>query len=259
VSLVRCRCSRARTASDEGIGYGGVTVAVVGLGETDSMPVQDDERERQMLQLFNLVVPPERKRSDTDAYLRLGREELAFELKSTTSGSVSTVRDFGPDHILKWRGKHWLFGFYDREGRELQYCCYGSPAAMEPWIHRLEQYIRPDLVLAEAAARGITEADVVAILGDKAEYTVEDVRLIQKNQWSAEQYRTGHDLPESAWSRSRMVEVLRERCRYVIRRGATLNNPHIPAGHFAGWARITEDHAATLRQMVQSYLDSARA
>jgi hypothetical protein len=53
--------------------------------------------------------------------------------------------------------------------------------------------------------------------------------------------------------------VLRERCRYVIRRGATLNNPHIPAGHFAGWARITEDHAATLRQMVQSYLDSARA
>jgi hypothetical protein len=230
-----------------------------GFGETGSMPVQDDERERQLLQLFNLIVPPERKRGETDAYLRLGGVEHAFELKSTTSGSVSTVRDFGPDHVAKWKDEHWLFGFYDKAGRELLYCCYGSPQAMAAWIATMERYIHPDLVLAEAAARGITEDDVLEILGDKPEYTVEDVRLIQKNQWSAEQYRTGHDLPDGGWSRGRMVEVLRERCRYIIRRGATLNNPHIPAGYFKDWPRITEDHAARLRAMVQAYLDSVSA
>lgn len=209
-----------------------------------------------MLQLFNLVVPPERKRADTDAFLKLDEVQVPFELKSTTAKSVSTGRDIGPRHIAKWRGEHWLFGFYDKSGSDLLHCCYGSPSAMAPWIDRLEAYIRPDIVLADAAERGVTEADVVAILGDKHVYTASDAKLIQKNQWSAEQYRTGHDLPEG-YSLARMAVILRQRCGYLVRRGATLNNPHIPGGLFSGWEKITEDHAMRLRQLVRTYLEES--
>src|SRR4051812_30343304 len=87
-----------------------------------AMAAQDDAREKKMRDLFNLRIDPDRRRSDTDAYLdRQDQEPLPFELKSTTKTSVSTVRDFNPDHVRKWRDKHWLFGFFD-EQEELQYC-----------------------------------------------------------------------------------------------------------------------------------------
>ena len=47
-----------------------------------------------------------------------------------------------------------------------------------------------------------------------------------------------------------MLRLLRERCEYIIRRGSTLNNPHIPASFFEGWEQIVEDHAARLRELV---------
>ena len=220
------------------------------------MPVQDDVRERQMLDLFNLVVPPERRRHDTDAYLRMNDQEFPFELKSSTGGSVSTVRDFGPDHIAKWKGKHWLFGFYDVPGTTLQYCLYGSPAAMEPWISEKELYIWPDLVLADSVpAIAVSEALVHTILGEKDVYSMADARLIHKAQWSAAEYRDNQDIEGGGYSLGKMVEILRLRCEYVIRRGATLNNPHISAAYFAGWEQITQDHASTLRRMVREYLD----
>ena len=66
------------------------------------------------------------------------------------------------------------------------------------------------------------------------------------------------DMPqEKSYSRQRMLELLRERCRYVLLRGATLNNPHIPAGYFKAWEQITEDHAITLRRLVGEYLQSS--
>lgn len=85
-----------------------------------------------MLNLFNLTVPPDRTRSGLDAILDLddGSEPIPFELKSTTSKSVATVRDFGPDHIVKWRHLHWLFAFYERDATTLRHCYYASPADM---------------------------------------------------------------------------------------------------------------------------------
>jgi hypothetical protein len=64
---------------------------------------------------------------------------------------------------------------------------------------------------------------------------------------------------QKAYSRQRMLEMLRERCRYVLLRGATLNNPHIPSGYFTKWERITEDHAMTLRRMVTEFLQNSAA
>lgn len=226
------------------------------------MPVQDDAREQQMTLLFNLSVSEDRRRADIDAQLELEEleESLPFELKSTTGRSVSTVRDFGPQHIAKWRNLHWLFAFYGPGGdRTPLYCSYASPADMAPWIAEKESYIRPDLVLAQRAPQQITEEDLLQVLGvEKDAYSTADARAIMKMQWSAEQYRGRADMPDGGYSRVRMLEVLQERCGYVIRRGATLNNPHIPGAYLNGLLRIEKDHAATLRRLVRAYLDTQR-
>lgn len=228
------------------------------VAQARSVPVQDDSREQQMVALFNLTVPADRGRSDVDAYLKLPELEalLPFELKSTTSNSVSTVRDFGPEHIAKWRDLHWIFAFYESGGATLRHCYYASPADMGIWIADKQAYIRPDMVLASESGRLLSDATVTQVLGTAEVFSTVDARLIMKNQWSAASYRTNADIEGSQYSRGRMVELLRERLAYVIRRGATLNNPHIPEGYLLGRGlqQITEDHAATLRKLVRDYL-----
>lgn len=79
-----------------------------------------------MLRLFALDRPDIHTRGGTDAVLHLDPQKsllapLEFEVKSTTDRqrSVTTVRDFGPDHLKKWEGKHWLVGFYDPTGGDV--------------------------------------------------------------------------------------------------------------------------------------------
>lgn len=255
-----------------------------------------------MRDLFNLRIDPDRSRSDTDAYLdRDGRAPLPFELKSTTTTSVSTVRDFNPDHVRKWRDKHWLFGFFN-EREELQYCCYASPAMMKPWIDQLEAYVRPDIEIAARLGSRVEAADLVAIVGDKEVYSIEDAIVIQKKQWRKGQYAeaidveagytAGHlhtvlpgdladalvaalgdkevygyaevrtflgarwrrsmepDVPEG-YTKTRMLDILRARAKYLLERGATLNNPHINKKFFDGFENITANHAIRVREMVE--------
>ncbi len=102
---------------------------------------QDDYRESEMIELFKLVKDTYEGRSGVDAFLELEGNNIPFELKTTSKGSVTTVRDFGPAHIEKWQGKHWLFGFY--QGEDVYYK-YGSPSMMAPWIEEKAEYIRPD-------------------------------------------------------------------------------------------------------------------
>jgi hypothetical protein len=53
-----------------------------------------------------------------------------------------------------------------------------------------------------------------------------------------------------------MLKVLQERCAYVILRGSTLNNPHLAESYLAAKTTpITSNHAATVRTLVQAYLD----
>ena len=223
------------------------------------MPVQDDVRENQMVQLFNLTVPDDRGRGDIDAHLNIDGRIINFELKSTTSGSVSTVRDFGPDHIRKWRDDlHWIFAFYDKSGTKLQYCIYASPEDMEPWIADKERYVLPDILLADSLPGLVTPDMVTSILGVKDVYPVEDAQWIMKKQWRAAEYREQQDLKDG-YSLERMTEILQHRARYVILRGATLNNPHIEARYFDRFERIEEEHASRLRELVRSYLSSASA
>lgn len=220
------------------------------------MPAQDDAREQQMLNLFNLIVPPDRTRGGLDAILELDDdgEPIPFELKSTTKSSVATVRDFGPDHIVKWRHLHWLFAFYESDATTLRHCYYASPADMADWISAQEAYVRPDYVLADHGPRLLTHADLVAVVGERESYVFDDVSALMKKQWVVARYREAADMPGGRYSRERMLELLRERFAYVIRRGATLNNPHIPAQYFAKLDPITKNHAAVLRAKVSEYL-----
>lgn len=221
------------------------------------MPVQDDERENSMIQLFNLTVPEDRRRSDIDAHLMLDGRVINFELKSTTGKSVSTVRDFGPDHIRKWRADlHWIFAFYDKSGSKLLYCVYASPADMEPWIAGKERYIAPDLALADSLPSSVTSDMVVDLLGEKDAYSIDDARWVLKSQWTAAQYKEFKDL-ENGYSLERMTEIMQLRGRYVILRGSTLNNPHIEGSFFDGFDHIQNEHASRLRELVRAYLKAS--
>jgi hypothetical protein len=68
-------------------------------------------------------------------------------------------------------------------------------------------------------------------------------------------------MPNGAYSRDRMRALLQERCNYLIRRGSTLNNPHIPESYLIelGLEQIVKDHAATLRRHAREYLDRIRS
>lgn len=212
---------------------------------------QDDDREEAMIALFDLYKDKTEGRSGVDAFLKIHGKIIPFELKTTSQGSVTTVRDFGPEHIKKWENKHWLIGFFIR-GRE--YYKYGSPSMIATWIKSKEQYIAPDFKLAKLAPSKINIEDMHSIVGEKDVYTYEDAKAIQKMQYKKEQYISLQDL-EHGYSPRRMLEIVKDRAKYLIERGSTLNNPHIPFTYFDGWTKITKNHAQQLRCMVQVYLD----
>jgi hypothetical protein len=59
---------------------------------------------------------------------------------------------------------------------------------------------------------------------------------------------------EPGYSPEAMVEILQDRCRYLIERGSTLNNPHIPPEFFQKFDRITDEHATVLRKELAEYV-----
>lgn len=216
---------------------------------------QDDARENRLIDLFNLYQTPDRVRHGTDAVLKLDDVEYEFELKSATTskGGISTVRDLGPGHIAKWRSKHWIMAFF--EGTKLLYCRYGSPDAMGPWITEKWDYIKADFELAKHVPAHITLDTMFQIMGKKDAYTKADARKIHKNQMSAAQYDEAQDI-NGGYSPARMLDIFKDRARYVIERGSTLNNPHIPAKYFESWPEIRRNHAAELRALVSAWKDA---
>lgn len=221
------------------------------------MPAQDDARENQLVDLFNLEREENRVRHGTDAVLQIDGQTIEFELKSVTTdkGGMSTVRDLGRDHIEKWRSKHWIVAFYNKSGKLIQ-CKYANPDDMRPWIDRIWAYIEPDFRIADVVPAQITLSQMHAIVGNKAVYSFADAKLLHKMQLRSEQYRNMMDV-EGGYSPERMLEIFRDRVSYVIRRGSTLNNPHIPAGYFEHHAPIVKDHSAVLRQLIGEWLSSS--
>jgi hypothetical protein len=218
------------------------------------MTVQDDARESELINLFDLMRPENHTRSGVDALLELDGNIYEFELKSTSRGSVTTVRDFGMEHISKWEGKHWLIGVYDSWGVNLMYCLYGSPLAMSGWIQEKKNYIMNDFRIADIVKRRLGLEDMFEVIGKKEQYTLEDAKLLQKKQYSIAEYREMMDM-RSGYSPERMLEMFRDRGAYLVKRGSTLNNPHIPKSYFRGWEQITHNHPVRLREMVKEAIN----
>lgn len=330
------------------------------------MAVQDDAREKVMVQLFNLKQEVDRARHDPDAYLVHKGQKFLFELKSTTTGTLSTVRDFGPDHISKWVDMHWIVGFFEKTKTDYpMYCHYLTPLDIKRWTDEKWAYVKIDFLFADVAAERITIDDVYALVGRKSVYSLKDAKALQKDQYSSADYASKIDVHESGLSSERfealvapftsrdwlaaqfgkkqiysaddlrilveyqadpskiaaalasdakltrenahkvlppynletlderlntpksvrqacdllswpatqtggrrcidvtpgyspnaMLEIFRDRCRYLIRRGSTLNNPHIPASFFQKFEKITDEHASHLRDALDIYLTS---
>jgi len=224
------------------------------------MAVQDDAREQELCNLFNLEWDPDHARGGDDAWfetISCGVSSLVpVEVKSTTKESVTTARDVGLSHLEKWRTKFWVIGFYSSLPGlpRLRDCLCLTPDQMRPWIDSLEAYIRPDLKLAEIASNALTLDDLHYVCGDKPEYKIIDAKALYKRQWTKQQYHDAMDMT-NAYSPDRMLEILRERLKYIARRGSTLNNPKISKKFLSRFAneRITANHAATIRAKFQAY------
>lgn len=216
------------------------------------MPAQDDARENHLVALFNLERPENRVRHGVDAMLDLDGEKIEFELKSITTkkGGLTTVRDFGRDHIEKWRTKHWIVAIYQDE--QLIACRYGSPDAMKPWVDGRWAYIQADFLAAEVVPQHVDMEEMEQVLGKKDVYTLADAQSLHKLQYSIKQYRDLMDL-KSGYSPQAMLGIFRDRIRYVMERGSTLNNPKVPQKVLDTWATITKDHAAELRKLVRAW------
>ena len=230
------------------------------------MTVQDNERERELVRLFNLQWDAAHQRSGVDAYLDVhvsnGKVRFEVEVKSTTGGTVSTARDVGMDHIQKWRKKIFVIGFYSRTvGRpELKSCLCLTPLDMEPWINSIEQKILPDFQIAKLASKKLLLEDMFAVCGEKPDYSISDAKKLHKSQWSAEQYRLAQDVVVGKLRRispDRMLHIFRLRSKYIAERGATLNNPHITRSlldQFAGTcSEVTSDWAESIRSIARSF------
>ena len=201
------------------------------------MAVQDDEREVEMREIIGLRRGD--GRSGIDAYMDFTARDRPYsvpiELKSTTVGTVSTTRDVSRDHIEKWRSRVWVFGFYGSGGSVLESWLALGPDDMAPWISRIEGYMAPDLMIGDRIAPRLEMDDLHVICGEKDTYALGDAKALYKRQWTEDEYSANMDLP-NGYSPTRMLEILRLRAHYLIDRGSTLNNPHIPKRFFSTFA-----------------------
>lgn len=231
------------------------------------MPVQDDERERELVRMFNLDWDPAHQRAGVDAVLNLqvdGRAvKFEVEVKSTTGRTVSTARDVGMEHIGRWRRMLFVVGFYSREARrpELQRALCLTPIDMEPWIASIESKVQIDFKIAQRASRRLELEDLFEVCGEQPSYSLQDAKRLHKQQWTAEQYAAALDMAdggEQRISQSNMLAILRLRSRYIAERGATLNNPHVTKSHLDGFAdtdRVVAppDWAAGIRRIAAAF------
>jgi hypothetical protein len=83
---------------------------------------------------------------------------------------------------------------------------------------------------------------------------LDDAQRLYKKQWSNAEYRTAMD-QEGGYSPVRMLAVLQQRAEYLMSRGATLNNPHIPKGFLKQYEDqlIKKEHAARIREKFNRY------
>ena len=103
---------------------------------------------------------------------------------------------------------------------------------MEGWIGKVESYIAPDFAIGRRIANKLNLEDLYIICGEKSKYSLSDAQALHKRQWNRDRYLSEMDDSEG-YTPPKMLEILKLRARYLIERGSTLNNPHIPRSFFS--------------------------
>ena len=102
---------------------------------------------------------------------------------------------------------------------------------MKSWIDEKANYIKPDFDLSRIISKKISLEDMYSILGKKEKYTLDDAKKLHKKQYKIEEYGRMMDVT-NGYSSKRMLKILKDRSEYLMKRGSTLNNPHIPKSYF---------------------------
>lgn len=119
------------------------------------MPIQDDVREDVLIAQFDLIKYSIHSRGVCDA---TDLNHNKYELKSTTTNTVSTARDFSDKHITRWRSQYFIIGQWIESSQSYSKIYFLSPVHMEGWIQTIEKKInqRKDI-----AAR-VLQSNIVA-------------------------------------------------------------------------------------------------
>lgn len=198
-----------------------------------------------MVSVLNLEQRPDRQRHDEDAHLDLdfdGRQiRLLFELKSAAENQdFGTGRDTGMPQLRRWARMHFVFGWFTPRDNVPRRLWYGSPAMMRTWNRAEQDYLAPDLLLTEMVPELIDDWVMERVLGDKDVYTFADLRRLVKDHWNAKagqgllnRYVANADVRRASraadclYSREMALEAVRDRARYLLARGSTVNNRKI--------------------------------
>lgn len=212
--------------------------------------IQDDKRENELVRLFNLHQSENRKRSDIDATLKINGEQINFELKSTTVGSVSTASPLTIGHLKKWKTFHWIIGVYDKKTEKLKYCYYGSPKDMRSWITFMENDIERGLSISKMLVDRIDLPMLHTVFGKKEFYSYKEAKFVFKNLYSKRQYLLRMDC-KGGYSEKAMLAMFKDHNWHYLERGSWLNNPKIPKRIYKHWTKITCNHAEAIRKIMK--------
>ena len=102
------------------------------------MPIQDDHREDALIAQFNLIKYSIHSRGVCDA---TDHNHNKYELKSTTTTTVSTARDFSDKHITRWRNQYFIIGQWKESSQSYTHIHFLAPVHMEEWIQTIEKKI----------------------------------------------------------------------------------------------------------------------
>lgn len=211
--------------------------------------IQDNIRENEIISLFNLT-KTNHNRIGVDACVKIGKKIIEFEIKSTTTGVVSTASPLTLEHISKWQDRHWIIGIYDKDA-ELKYCLYGSPTDMKDWLDYWYKDISRGISISDMLVDRIDLEMVFKIFGEKQVYTEEDAKPVFRALYTTKKYKELKDRKDG-YSQKRMLQMFKEHNKVYLYRGSGVNNPKIRNSTYKNWIRIDKDFASTLRKILRS-------
>jgi hypothetical protein len=212
-----------------------------------AVEIQDSKRENELINLFNLT-KTNYNRIGVDAKLKTRHKLFEFEIKSTTTGVISSASPLTLEHVKKWRTRHWIFGIYNKQA-ELQYCYYGSPDKMTAWLDYWENDIGRGIKISDMLVDRIDYDMLFNIFGEKTVYTLQDAKPVFKALYTSKEYKELQDR-KNGYSAQRMLKMFKDHNQTYLYRGSGVNNPKIRKSVYQNWIKITSNYSATLRKIL---------